>query len=109
MVTATRRERSVLKVEEAAMNVTAVGQDLTEKHDPPEARIWAGIIDGLEALRPYVACESVGMQYLEHTLLLARLGQREDRKENAAHTYIVGQSQVISEWTQERERPSYDE
>lgn len=97
---ATKRERAVLRVEEAAMNVTAVGGELVARHDPPEVRIWAGIIDGLEELRPYVECESVGMQYLEHTLLLARLGQRMDRIENRAHTYIVGQSQQIAEYTQ---------
>ena len=101
-----RRNKAVLCIEERSMNTHVIAQELRERHDPKEARIWAGIIEGLEELRPYLAAEAIGMQWLEHSLLLARLGQRMDAIENRAHSYIVEQSQWISEWSQTAEDPT---
>jgi hypothetical protein len=101
MVTATRREKSVLSIEEMAMNTTTIAGELTERHDPREASRLNLIERDLEDLRSYVT-GGIGEQLIEHALMHIRIAQREDELENRSHTYIVAQSRGISELTQER-------
>ena len=105
MVTTAKRDRPVLKIEELSMNTHVIAQELRERHDPKEARIWAVSIDDLEQLRSYVTGD-IGDQLIEHALLLARLGQRMDREENRADGYIVKLNQWITGWTQTAEGPT---
>lgn len=102
MVTTTRRERSVLKIEEAAMNTTTISTELVDPHDIRESALIQRLIADLDELAPYVVPDPRALDILGHATMVAALLESIDRTENAAHQYLVGQSREISAWTVEQ-------